>query len=226
MADNTIVIEFEPCEPAPADGYKIFYRPIGSVAAYREAPQNFTTSPAEWIDALDLFGTVYEGYIQGDCGGGKLGPTVTFVTDGGGGSGSGSSSESGSESGSVDPETATLTFTNYIGGQFMFTLSAPIPSTPIIITGANVLGFAGFTCAGFAIESDNITVGNPLTITSGSTIGLEMGQTPMDCASESWRRGSTITVNGIARSNGDTIVIGGTLVTIIIDEDCAGPYAC
>lgn len=153
-------------------------------------------------------------------------PTILSATNTTEGGGSGSESESESGSVSPDPETATLTFTNYIGGQFMFTLSAPIPSTPVIITAANVLGFAGFTCAGFAIQSDNITVGNPLTIPAGSTNGIEPGQTPMDCASESWRRGTNITVNGLNKVNGNTIMIGGTLVTIVINTSCAGPYAC
>ncbi len=95
MANNTIRIAFEGCEPLPSEGFKIFYRPVGNLGEYREAPENYIDSPAEWVDTMDPAGTIYEGYMQGDCGGGKLGPAVTFVTtliDGGSGS-DGSESE-------------------------------------------------------------------------------------------------------------------------------------
>lgn len=73
MAENTITINFTPCEPTPVNGYVIKYRPVGSGIPYRTAPTNFTESPAVFVDNLDAGGTDYEGYIQGDCGDGKLG---------------------------------------------------------------------------------------------------------------------------------------------------------
>lgn len=81
MAQNTIHIEFDPCEPLPAGGYKVRYRPLGSGGPYRTAPNNFLFSPIEFVDNLDPVGTSYEGFIQGDCGGGKLGVSVPFVAE-------------------------------------------------------------------------------------------------------------------------------------------------
>jgi hypothetical protein len=81
MAQNTIHIEFDPCDPFPAGGYVVRYRPVGSVEAYRTAPSNFFISPIEFVDNLDPVGTSYEGFIQGDCGGGKLGVSVPWVAE-------------------------------------------------------------------------------------------------------------------------------------------------
>jgi hypothetical protein len=81
MAENTIHIEFDPCEPVPAGGYKVRYRPLGSGGAYRNPPSNFFSSPISFVDNLDPAGTSYEGFIQGDCGGGKLGVSVPWVAE-------------------------------------------------------------------------------------------------------------------------------------------------
>lgn len=81
MAQNTIHIEFDPCEPIPVGGYKVRYRPLGSGDPYRNPPANFFSSPIDFIDNLDPVGTSYEGFIQGDCGGGKLGVSVPWVAE-------------------------------------------------------------------------------------------------------------------------------------------------
>lgn len=103
MAINTITIEFQPCEPAPVNGYLVFYRPQGSEIDYREAGP-FLSSPAQFEDDNDPDNTVYEGYMTGDCGGGKLGPAIPFVTEFDGISQSDGSESDGSDSGSVGPE--------------------------------------------------------------------------------------------------------------------------
>lgn len=92
MAQNTITITFTPCTPAPASGYTIRYRPVGDVA-YRTV-LNVFGSPAVIVDNNDPLGTEYEGFLQSDCGGGKLGPEVPWSVGGGGNSGSGSESVS------------------------------------------------------------------------------------------------------------------------------------
>lgn len=74
MAENTIIIEFIPCEPAPANGYLVKYRPLGSLGEYRVVSPNQTESPIVIVDENDPPGTSYEGTIQGDCGGGIFGP--------------------------------------------------------------------------------------------------------------------------------------------------------
>lgn len=81
---NTLTITFSPCSPAPANGYKISYRPTGSAIAYRVAPSNFISSPAVIVDANDPDGTQYEGFIETDCGGAVIGVPVPFTTSGGG----------------------------------------------------------------------------------------------------------------------------------------------
>lgn len=78
MALNTITIEFEPCNPAPSNGYVVKYRPVGSTDPYRTWPANFFSSPAVIEDDNDDFGTSYEGIIQGDCGDGVLGVEVPW----------------------------------------------------------------------------------------------------------------------------------------------------
>lgn len=77
MANNTITISFEPCEPAPANGYRVTYRPIGG-GDYRTYPSNFISSPAVIVDDQDPIGTSYEGFIEGDCGDGKFGLPVRW----------------------------------------------------------------------------------------------------------------------------------------------------
>lgn len=92
MANNTITINFVTCEAPPAGGYTIRYRPVGG-GSYRTTPNVFS-SPAVFVDTNDAPGTQYEGILQSDCGGGKLGPEIPWTTSpGGGGSGSGSDSE-------------------------------------------------------------------------------------------------------------------------------------
>lgn len=81
MALNTITIDFDPCEPTPANGYRVAYRPLGSIGAYRIWPVNFFNTPAEFTDTHDPIGTSYEGFIQGDCGGGKFGVPIPWVAE-------------------------------------------------------------------------------------------------------------------------------------------------
>ncbi len=80
MADNTIHLLFTPCQPAPANGYRITYRPSGSAIAYRTWPLTFMSSPAVFTDTQDPAGTQYEGFVQGDCGGDGLGVRVPWTT--------------------------------------------------------------------------------------------------------------------------------------------------
>jgi hypothetical protein len=106
MAQNTIHIEFDPCEPVPANGYTVRYRPLGSGGSYRTAPANYTSSPISFVDNLDPAGTSYEGFIQGDCGGGKLGVSVPWVAEftGSAGGGSSQAASSPAPSSPVEPE--------------------------------------------------------------------------------------------------------------------------
>jgi hypothetical protein len=77
MAQNTITINFDPCEPTPGNGYRIYYRPVGG-GAYRLHPDRFYVTPAVFTDEEDPIGTSYEGFIQGDCGDGKYGLPIPW----------------------------------------------------------------------------------------------------------------------------------------------------
>lgn len=79
MAQNIVIVNFEPCEPTPTNGYRVTYRPQGSSEELRTWPANFFSSPVLMQVNEDPAGTDYEGYIQGDCGDGELGLLVPWV---------------------------------------------------------------------------------------------------------------------------------------------------
>ncbi len=124
-----------------------------------------------------------------------------------------------------DPATATLTFTDYQASGFYFDLDVPIYSTDIVITEANVNGSDDTDCSPIN-ESDDITDSNEVTISAGTTSGSAVGNSPMTCGTHSWKRVNHIEINGVSKSNGQTIMVGDTLVTIVIDLSCQTPYAC
>lgn len=68
MAQNKIVINFEGCEPTPT-GYRVRYRPLGSLIPFRTWPTLFTSSPIEFIDENDPAATDYEGTLESVCAG-------------------------------------------------------------------------------------------------------------------------------------------------------------
>lgn len=63
---NTVTIQFIPCEPAPAQGYKLTWRVLGSADPYTDEGY-FTTSPIQFTDDDNPEGTCYEGFLQSDC---------------------------------------------------------------------------------------------------------------------------------------------------------------
>ncbi len=77
---NFVTICFKPCEPTPADGYQVHYRPAGSIDDLRVWPVNFSHSPAQLLVNVDPEGTQYEGFIYGDCGNGQLGVGIPWST--------------------------------------------------------------------------------------------------------------------------------------------------
>jgi hypothetical protein len=134
---------------------------------------------------------------------------------------SGSAGTNGS-SGQQDPETATLNFDSYQVGQFNYSLSDPIYSTNVVITDGLVNGGAAGTCDTF---DDNDGHTNPATITAGTTTASVAGTVAMSCAINVYRRTNSLTINGTPVTNGSTLMIGGTLVTVTIDPVCDA-YAC
>jgi hypothetical protein len=124
----------------------------------------------------------------------------------------------------TDPATANLTYTSYSSGVFTFTLSSRIYSTSISITSVSVSGFPNTTCTLPVVESDSAA--NTVTINPGSTGATQPGSTPMSCSTLRYKRDISISVNGVTRTNGQTITIGGTLVTIVIDSTTCVLYPC
>ena len=123
----------------------------------------------------------------------------------------------------VDPATANLTYTSYSAGAFTFTLSSLIYSTSIGISGASVNGFPNITCTLPVVESDSTT--STVTINPGSIRAIQPGSTPMTASTLRYKRVNSIRVNGIIRTNGQTVTVGGTLVTIVIDSTTCEVYA-
>jgi hypothetical protein len=81
---NTIHVQFIPCDPAPANGYNIQWRKAGTLDAYTDAG-NFFTSPATFTDGSNPDGTQYEGFIRSDCSdsgvsGGNFGNQIPWIT--------------------------------------------------------------------------------------------------------------------------------------------------
>ena len=63
---NQITVTFIPCEPAPANGYRLYWREGGSLGAYTYEGI-FTESPIIFIDDAGIEGECYEGFLQSDC---------------------------------------------------------------------------------------------------------------------------------------------------------------
>lgn len=126
----------------------------------------------------------------------------------------------------ANPGFSYLVFDNYESGVFTFTISNPIYSTAITITGASVNGFEAADCSGEYNQFDDISGSNPVVITSGGSIGTSIGNTPMNPTSLSWVRIDSIFIDGYGEfGNGDTLTIDGTLVTVVISNICS-LYVC
>jgi hypothetical protein len=113
------------------------------------------------------------------------------------------------------PATATLTYTSYAAGAATFTLSS-ILSASILISRWTVAGYNSSGCT-TNVQNDSA---NNVTIPQGAIRGLQDGATPMTATSTFYIRGSSITVNGIARTTGQTFVVGQTTVTVTIVATC------
>jgi hypothetical protein len=138
--------------------------------------------------------------------------------------------------GAVDPTTSTLTIT-FASNTFTAELSNPIPSTNILIYEHSVLGYSTTSCIG-AEEGgsapttttwDKVTGGTitvtPLQIFSGSYSGNQLVE-GMTCSSIKYKLGTSCNINGVFRLNGATFMVGGTLVTLIINPVVCTDYPC
>ena len=127
---------------------------------------------------------------------------------------------------SEDPVSAILMFTQYSAGIFQFDLSAPIPSTAITIDQATVQGYMGVICGGPVNRIDHINLAAPVVIAAGDDIGMSPGVSSLPCSIGSYKKVNSIRIVGIGTvSNGNVVTIGGTSVTIQINNTCNG-YDC
>jgi len=121
-----------------------------------------------------------------------------------------------------DPTTSTLYFLSYSNDTFYFQLSEAIPSTTVDISYASVMGYSGGSCN---TNSEDDQLSTSLLITAGNTTGYQTGSYGMGCGTSNYRKGSYIVVNGQPAYNGSVITIGGTQLTVVIDNNC-DYYAC
>lgn len=63
---QTITINFIPCNPTPAQGYKLTWRKAGTADPYTDEGF-FTESPIIFSDPAGIEGDCYEGFLQSDC---------------------------------------------------------------------------------------------------------------------------------------------------------------
>lgn len=111
--------------------------------------------------------------------------------------------------------TSTLTFASYGSGIFYFTLSNPLPTSNLTITGVSVQG-SNDGCVS-PIETDSSATA---TITFGNTTANANGATPLTAASTSYSKNNAMTVNGTAYIDGNTFIIDGITVSISVPAGC------
>lgn len=94
---NLIEIDFSLCDPAPSDGYRVRYQPQAGGPLLTWSTR-FTTTPAIFDDGgAQPDGTLYQGFIDADCGVFGFGPAVAWATP------EESASDSASASASASP---------------------------------------------------------------------------------------------------------------------------
>lgn len=81
---NYITINFIPCDPTPANGYRLTWRVAGSGGGYTDEGL-FTDTPIQFVDNINPAGTCYEGFLQSDCtesgeSGSNLGNAIPWST--------------------------------------------------------------------------------------------------------------------------------------------------
>lgn len=120
----------------------------------------------------------------------------------------------------LNPCGSSILSFSYIGGNdvdqagtFVFNLSNPLPSN-ITITAASIAeyDFGCMTVLGTASSIGTATI-------SAGNLGGSLTSTSLVC-SDAYSRTNSITVNGFALVNGDTINIGGVTLNISINTGC------
>jgi hypothetical protein len=124
------------------------------------------------------------------------------------------------------PEDVILTYyyrgatdTSGANNIFVYELSSPL-STNITLSGAEIEAYNdGGACSTIA-HSD---LSGSVTITAGNVAGIYT--TSSQFCDQRYRRLNTITVNGTPAVSGDTVIVGGTPVIVLISTGC-GILSC
>lgn len=80
MSVNTLTVSFTPPSPVPANGYRLNYRPIGSVDPYTTYTDPLATTSIS-VTLLDGAITGYEGTVEAVCGPGYYSTVVSFTSN-------------------------------------------------------------------------------------------------------------------------------------------------
>lgn len=193
-----LTVDYNDSTPPPADGYLIFYRPVGSSSPYSVAGPFAPSSSPIQIAGLPVDN--YEGYLESDCGG-SFSSGVTFVTD-------------DDISGNV---TLSFGFINAPGLQtFSATLSQQIDAN-IHLSEIFADGFSVAGCGGTAVASAQTSIADSWDIPPGGTANsINPDSTTGTWASATHYKIYNVFVNGVVRSNGDILDIGSYHVTLVI----------
>ena len=109
-------------------------------------------------------------------------------------------------------------------GNFLFSLSNAIPSTNITITSTFIYGYSDITSCGNGDPSidDNSPATTPVITAGNLSSGNVQASSPsfITPAVGAYKFLGNVYVNGIEVSDGQTITIGGTQLTISKDPGC------
>lgn len=198
---STLTISFTTSLIPPAFGYKIKYWNVTSPTVI--STTTVTTSPAT---ITGLTGTSYAGTVEAMCNasGGSTPQSFTATIPG--------------------PPAVTLTFLSFICGQAGFMLSQALTGS-FTINSFSINGFDNTNCSIASSPAVTTTLATPQTITTGQII-FQIPLTNFAAQYLSYRPLPSITINGIAVSNGGTFVVNGTIVTVSIPTTCLAYTNC
>lgn len=128
-----------------------------------------------------------------------------------------------------NPQGTTLTFTSYEGGvspnsKFTFFLSNILPIDTLTISSASIDAYEEINCNSIN-SSANDSMAENAVIAAGSNMATAKGF-GLNCSNPSapvskYRRGVSFQVNGTTVNDGNTIIIGGVPILIVINSSCS-----
>jgi hypothetical protein len=120
-----------------------------------------------------------------------------------------------------NPVSSTLTYSSYDSGVgFHFTLSSAIPSKSFLVD-ASARGYGSSLCGRTPLQTATGTT----VFNAGATTATGLGNLDFCLVSTYYNRGTSVTVTisgnpGVSLTNGQTITIDGTVVTLALSSNC------